>query len=95
MHRVAIQQGLHYIIANMATAAAVTTAVAAQPSTSCQGDATNRPISLRRLAMIIIATMIGTTMTPLTTALHNSALMGSSGVNPSPTPIRMATAITT
>ena len=44
----------------MATAAAAITAVANQPSTTCQRAATNRPISLRRLAMIIIATMIGT-----------------------------------
>ena len=53
---------------NIAMAAAAMMAVAAQPSTRCQRAATNSPISLGRLATTIIAAMIGTTMTPFTTA---------------------------
>ena len=62
----------------MAIAAAAMTAVAAQPSTTCHGEAVKSPMILRRLAMIIIATMMGTTMTPFSTALQISALIGSS-----------------
>ena len=49
---------------------------------------------LRWLTMIIIATMIGTTMTPFTTALQISALMGSSGEKSTAIPTVMAIAIT-
>ena len=66
-------------VANMPTAAAVVTAVAIQPSVFSHGLRTNSPMTSRREAMCMIMTIIGTAATPLTTALQNSALTGSSG----------------
>ena len=56
--------------------AAAITPVAPQPKTSSAGSAVNCPITLRRLAMIIIAAIKGTAAMPLSTALQNKALIG-------------------
>src|SRR5450631_4407746 len=61
--RAAGGEGLGYISTNMAMAAAAMIAVAIQPSIHCQREATNWPMILRWLTTIIIAAMIGTTMT--------------------------------
>src|ERR1700733_13419599 len=57
----------------MATAAAAITAVESQPRMRKVGPAANAPIFLRLVATSIIATIIGTAIRPLTTALQNSA----------------------
>ena len=55
------------------------TAVASQPRTRSRRVTVKRPITAFA-ASSIITTMIGTAITPLTTALQNSALIGSIGV---------------
>jgi hypothetical protein len=54
---------------NMAVTATAMITVAAQPKILCPGVATKGHIRRRLVATTIIAAMIGTEMTPLTTAL--------------------------
>ena len=60
-------------------AAAAMQPVANHPSTRSRSEATNWPISSFRETTIIIAAISGTEITPLRTALQNSARIGSSG----------------
>ena len=69
----------NHIKTNIATAATAIISVVSQPNTRWVRVATNPPICLELDATIIMATMTGTTITPLMTALQNSALIGSSG----------------
>jgi hypothetical protein len=52
------------------------TAVEAQPNVFNNGPAVNSPISFLLLTTYIIANIIGTAITPFTTALQNNALIG-------------------
>src|SRR5437899_5622068 len=54
--------------------------VASQPSAFSRRVTVKAPITRWSLASSIITIMIGTAITPLITALQNSALMGSTGV---------------
>src|SRR3954462_11862151 len=83
-----------YIATNIATAATAIIAVVSQPKRRWMRLATNLPIWAGRAATIIIATRIGTTATPLTTALQTSALIGSSGERSTAMPSTIAAAIT-
>ena len=71
--------GPHPCNTNIATVAAAMTPAAIHPNTRWARVATNGPISWRRDATTIIATMIGTEITPFRTALQKSALIGSIG----------------
>ena len=84
---------LSYIVTNIATAATAIIRVVTQPNTRWVRVAVNRPICLELDATIIMATSTGTTITPLTTALQTSALIGSSGERSMAMPRRMAAAI--
>ena len=68
-------------------------AVASQPSVFSHGDSVNWPITFAREPISMIMIMIGTAATPLTTALQNSALIGSSGLKLSSAPTKVAAAI--
>jgi hypothetical protein len=52
------------------------TAIEAQPNVFNNGPAVNSPISFLLLTTYIIANIIGTAITPFTTALQNNALIG-------------------
>src|SRR5579864_3124798 len=67
--------------------------VAIHPMTARAGDTTNRPITCRLRAMSMITAMRGAAATPFSTALQNSALIGSSGVRLIRIPSPVATAI--
>ena len=66
----------HHLTSVTADAAAIT-AVAAQPKIISGARSVKRPMISRREATSIIATMIGTAQMPFSTALQNSALIGS------------------
>ena len=68
------------MVANIPTAAAAITAVAAQPTTLRPSESVNRPMTFGRTVSNIIMTITGTATTPLITALQNNALTGSMGV---------------
>lgn len=75
---------------SMATTAMVMAPVASHPRRHRRRVITNGPMMSERTAMRIITIMIGTAMTPLSTADQNSALIGSTGVKPSATPSSVA-----
>ncbi len=81
------------MVANMPTAAAAMTTVAAQPTILKPGDKVKRPMILGRPASSIIMTITGAATTPFMTALQNSALTGSIGVKLSAAPIPTETAM--
>ena len=65
-------------------------AVDSHPITRRLGRDVKRPITSGLAESSIITTMMGTAITPFTTAAQKSALMGSTGVNPRPTPTSVA-----
>ena len=69
------------------------TAVAVQPRICNVRPMTNRPMMCLRVAMSMMIAMTGAATTPLTTALRNSARMGSTGSKLSSTPPTVAAAM--
>lgn len=69
------------------------TAVLSQPSSLSRSDGVSCPITSGRDASSIMTAMIGTEITPLITALHNNALMGSIGKKFRATPASVDTAM--
>ena len=80
-------------VTNIATTAAAMVHVASQPSAFSRRVTVNGPITCGSSASSIITIMIGTAITPLITALQNSALIGSIGVKSSTTPPSVASAM--
>ena len=78
----------------MVMAAAAMMAVQSQPSPPSTQPARNSPILTRLDATNISAAIIGTAMTPLSTALQYSALMGSMGDQSMPKASKTAAPIT-
>src|ERR1700738_2681189 len=75
----------------IAATASAMAAVPAQPRNLTQGFTVRDPITLRFPARIIITAMIGTAITPLTTAVQNNAWIGPILVKLSATPPKVAT----
>src|SRR5450830_1426806 len=65
-----------------------------QPTTRSLRRITYVPMMSWREAISIITVMIGTEITPLTTALQYKALMGSMALNPRPVPTNVETTMT-
>src|SRR5262249_27356725 len=84
---------VQYEVATMTTTIAALARVASQPRMVTGHGATNRPMTLVRRAMCIVTTMIGTAITPFSTALQNRARIGSSAVKFMATPIAVASAM--
>ena len=80
-------------VSTIATTASNMTAVAVQPSTLCRGEITKSPITRFEPASNSMTAMMGTAITPLITALANSALIGSMGSRSIAAPPRVATAM--
>ena len=78
----------------MPIAAAAITPVATQPTSFSRRGSTKAPMTSRREARRSIIAITGTATTPLTTALQNSALTGSSGLKLRSAPIAVAAVIT-
>src|ERR1700744_2291967 len=78
----------------MVMVAAAITAVESQPSPPKTQPARKSPILWRLPATYINAAIIGTAMTPFSTALQYSALIGSIGDQPMPSPGRVEAPIT-
>lgn len=72
---------------------AIITHVALHPRTRRRVDKANLPITCRRVASSMMTTMIGALETPLTTALQNRALIGSTCMTFSRTPANVEIAI--
>ena len=77
----------------MIPTATAMTPVHSQPIAHSAGDRVNRPITLGSIAMIMITTISGTAITPLTTADQNSAFTGSKPTKLIAIPIRVETTI--
>ena len=67
------------------------TAVESHPITQRGRGSVNAPITFGRIVMIIMTTIKGTATTPFSTALQNSALIGSIETKFNPTPSSVAT----
>jgi len=78
----------------MATTVTAIAAVAIHPSPLRRGPITFAPMMSAREASNIITAMIGTAITPLTTADQNNSLTGSVGVKHKITPPTVAAPIT-
>ncbi len=78
------------MLANMASTAVAMTMVDSQPSARRRREMVSVPMMAGRDAISIIRAMMGTEMTPLMTALHYRALMGSSGEKHRAAPIMVA-----
>src|SRR5262249_28894926 len=83
----------HRSVTSNATAMTLITTVALQPRIRRRGVSVNSPITSRRFASSMMATMIGALATPLITALQNNARIGSNFNTFSPTPPSVEMAI--
>ena len=70
------------------------TAVVSQPIARSRPEIANRPMAFCRAATSITAASIGTAITPLSTAVQNSALIGLTWTKFIAVPASVATAIT-
>lgn len=78
---------------NIAITAAAITPVESHPASRSSTGVTKVPMTFRFDAISIISAMIGTDVTPLMTALQNSALIGSIDVKSSARPTTVASTV--